>query len=182
MNDTPFTLVAPKSIAQRILLSKGHKVMTEADLTDMHEVLTKSLKQAMCRNLECFPSNCMYQLTAEEKQEVVTNCDHLAKLKFSSSLPNAFTEHGALMLGNVLKSSRAVEISLLVVRTFVQIREMLSTHKELATKLEELGRKISNHNQTIASLTDAFRQLMPVPVGSSRPMGFMADISKHRSK
>ncbi len=156
--------------------------MIDADLADLYGVPTKALNQAVRRNLERFPSDFMFQLTAEEKQEVVTNCDHLAKLKFSSSLPNAFTEHGALMLGNVLKSSRAVEISLLVVRTFVQIREMLSTHKELATKLEELGRKISNHNQTIASLTDAFRQLMPVPVGSSRPIGFMADISKHLSK
>ncbi len=115
MNDTPFTLVAPKSIAQRILLSKGHKVMTEADLTGLHGVLTKSLKQAMCRNLECFPSNCMYQLTVEDRQE-------------------------------------------------------------------ELGRKISSHNQTIAGQIDAIRQLMPVPVGSSRPIGFMADISKHRSR
>lgn len=85
---------------------------------------------------------------------MVTYCDRLAKLKFSSSLPNAFTEHGALMLGNVLKSSRAAEISLLVVRTFVQLREMLSTHKELATKLEELERKISSHDQAIAGVID----------------------------
>ena len=156
--------------------------MIDADLADLYGVPTKALNQAVRRNLERFPSDFMFQLTAEEKQEVVTNCDHLAKLKFSSSLPNAFTEHGALMLGNVLKSSRAVEISLLVVRTFVQIREMLSTHKELATKLEELERKISSHDQAIAGLIDAIRQLMHVPAGSPRPIGFTADISKHRSK
>ena len=86
------------------------------------------------------------------------------------------------MLGNVLKSSRAVEISLLVVRTFVQLREMLSTHKKLATKLEELERKISSHNQAIAGLIDAIRQLMQVPAGSSRPISFMANISKCGSK
>ncbi len=176
------TLVAPESVAQRILLIRGHKVMIDADLADLYGVPTKALNQAVRRNLERFPSDFMFQLTAEEKQEVVTNCDHLAKLKFSSSLPNAFTEHGALMLGNVLKSSRAVEISLLVVRTFVQIREMLSTHKELATKLEELERKISSHDQAIAGLIDAIRQLMQVPAGSPRPIGFTADISKHRSK
>lgn len=124
----------------------------------------------------------MFQLTAVEKQEVVTICDHLAKLKFSSSLPNAFTEHGALMLRNVLKPSRAVEISLLVVRTFVQLREMLSTHKALATKLEALDRKISSHDQAIAGLIDAIRQLMQAPIGTSRPIGFTADISKHPNK
>ena len=173
------TLVAPESIAQRILLIRGHKVMIDADLADLYDVPTKALNQAVRRNLERFPSDFMFQLTAEEKQEVVTNCDHLAKLKFSSSLPNAFTEHGALMLGNVLKSSRAVEISVLVVRVFVQIREMLSTHKELAIKLEELERKISSHDQAIAGLIDAIRKLMQVPIGESRPIGFTADISKH---
>ncbi len=176
------TLVSPESVAQRILLIRGHKVMIDADLADLYGVPTKALNQAVRRNLERFPPDFMFQLTAEEKQGVVTNCDHLAKLKFSSSLPNAFTEHGALMLGNVLKSSRAVEISLLVVRTFVQLREMLSTHKELATKLEELERKISSHDQAIAGLIDAIRQLMQVPAGSSRPIGFTADINRRRSK
>jgi hypothetical protein len=176
------TFVAPESVALRILLIRGHKVMIDADLAELYGVPTKALNQAVRRNLDRFPSDFMFQLTAEEKQEVVTNCDHLAKLKFSSSQPNAFTEHGALMLGNVLKSSRAVEISLLVVRTFVQIREMLSTHKEFATKLEELERKISSHDQAIAGLIDAIRQLMQAPIGTSRPIGFTADISKHPSK
>ncbi|MDO8369949.1 MAG: ORF6N domain-containing protein [Candidatus Nitrotoga sp.] len=179
---TVSTLVAPGPITQRILLIQGHKAMTNADSANLNGVPTEALSQSVRRNLERFPSDFMFQLTAEAKQEVVTNCDHLAKLKFSSSLPNAFTEHGALMLGNVLKSSRAVEISLLVVRTFVQIREMLSTHKELATKLEELERKISSHDQAIAGLIDAIRQLMQVPAGSPRPIGFTADISKHRNK
>lgn len=176
------TLVAPESVAQRILLIRGRKAMIDADLAELYGVPTKALNQAVRRNIERFPSDFMFQLTTEEKQEVVTNCDHLAKLKFSSSLPNAFTEHGALMLGNVLKSARAVEISLLVVRTFVQLREMLSTHKGLATKLEALERKISSHDQAIAGLIDAIRQLMQVPAGSHRPIGFTADIGKQRSK
>ena len=182
MTSAATTLVAPESVAQRILLIRGHKVMIDADLAELYGVPTKALNQAVRRNLERFPPDFMFQLTAEEKQEVVTNCDHLARLKFSSSLPNVFTEHGALMLGNVLKSSRAVEISLLVVRTFVQLREMLSTHKELATKLEALERKIGSHDQAIAGLIDAIRQLMQVPAGSSRPIGFTADISKRRSQ
>ena len=91
---------------------------------------------------------------AEVLSEVVTKCDHLTSLKFSPTLPFVFTEHGALMLGNVLKSPRAIEVSLLIVRAFVQLREMLSSHKELALKLEELERKVGFHDKTIASLND----------------------------
>ncbi len=97
---------------------------------------------------------------------MVTNCDHLAKLKFSHTLPYAFTEHGALMLGNVLKSDRAVEVSILVVRTFVQLRELLSSNKELEIKLLELERKLSSHDQAAAGLIDAIRQLMKQPASA----------------
>jgi hypothetical protein len=156
--------------------------MLDADLAELYGVTTKVLNQAVKRNIGRFPSDFMFQLTADEKREVVTNCDHLPRLKFSPGLPYAFTEHGALMLGNVLKSSRAVEVSLIVVRAFVQVREMLSTHKELAAKLEELERKVSSHDQAIVGLIDAIRQLMRGPADSSRPIGFTADISKQRNK
>jgi len=149
--------------------------MLDADLAELYDVPTKRLNEQVKRNIERFPSDFMFQLTADEKTEVVANCDHLAKLKFSPSLPYAFTEHGALMLGNVLKSSRAVEVSLLIVRTFVQIREMLSSHKELAVKLEELERKVSSHDQAIAGLIDAIRQLMTPPAQKKRGIGFLAN-------
>lgn len=149
--------------------------MLDADLAELYDVPTKRLNEQVKRNIERFPSDFMFQLTTNEKAEVVANCDHLGKLKFSPSLPYAFTEHGALMLGNVLKSSRAVEVSLLVVRTFVQIREMLSTHKELAIKLEELERKVSSHDQAIAGLIDAIRQLMTPPAQKKHGIGFLAD-------
>lgn len=129
-------------IARRILLIRGTKVMIDADLAELYGVPTKALDQAVKRNVERFPDDFMFRLMEGERQEVVTNCDHLVRLKFSPSLPFAFTEHGALMLGNVLKSPRAVEVSLLVVRAFVQLREMLATHKELAAKLDELERKV----------------------------------------
>ena len=137
--------------------------MLDADLAELYGITTKALNQGVKRNVERFPSDFMFQLSAEEKHEVVTNCDHLTRLKFSASLPYAFTEHGALMLGNVLKSSRAIEVSLIVVRAFVQLREMLSTHKELALKLEELERKTTSHDQAIAGLIDAIRSLMQKP-------------------
>ena len=148
--------------------------MLDTDLAELYGVPTKVLNQAVKRNIERFPADFMFQLSKEEKDEVVTNCDHLATLKFSRTLPYAFTEHGALMLGNVLKSGRAIEVSLLVVRTFVQLREMLSTHKDLAAKLEALERKIGSHDQAIAGLIDAIRQLMTPPEQGKRSIGFIA--------
>ena len=172
------TMLPSELTIRRILVIRGCKVMLDADLAELYGITTKALNQGVKRNVERFPSDFMFQLSAEEKHEVVTNCDHLARLKFSASLPYAFTEHGALMLGNVLKSSRAIEVSLIAVRAFVQLREMLSTHKELALKLEELERKTTSHDQAIAGLIDAIRSLMQNPDVLSGSIGFTADISK----
>jgi hypothetical protein len=176
------TTYSAEMLGRRILVIRSSKVMLDADLAEIYGVTTKALNQAVKRNIGRFPSDFMFQLNADEKQEVVTNCDHLTKLKFSASMPYAFTEHGALMLGNVLKSSRAVEVSLNVVRAFVQLREMLSTHKELALKLEELERKTSSHDQAIAGIIDAIRSLMKSPTEPSNPIGFTANISKTKQK
>jgi phage regulator Rha-like protein len=166
-------MIATETVARRILLIRGHKVMLDADLAELYGIPTKVLNQAVRRNIQRFPADFMFQLDKVEKEQVVTNCDHLTKLKFSPTQPYAFTEHGALMLGNVLKSDRAVEISLLVVRAFVELREMLSTHKDLAAKLEVLEQKIGSHDQAIAGLIDAIRQLMTAPSQSQRSIGFI---------
>ena len=167
------TVMSSELIARKILVFRGQKVMLDADLAELYGVTTKALNQAVKRNSERFPSDFMFRLTGEEKREVVTICDHLGNLKYSPTLPHAFTEHGALMLGNVLKSPRAIEVSLLVVRTFVQLREMLSTNKELAAKLEALERKVGSHDQAITGLIDAIRQLMAPPGKPNRPIGFI---------
>ena len=172
-----------EAVAHRILLIRGEKVMLDADLAALYDVPTKALNQAVKRNIARFPRDFMFQLSKLEKDEVVTTCDHLANLRFSRTLPFAFTEHGALMLGNVLKSDRAIEASLLVVRTFVQLRQMLSTHKELAAKLEALERKIGSHDQAIAGLIDAIRQLMAPPESGKRQIGFITgDMSGKTNK
>jgi hypothetical protein len=180
MSKTP---VPVEVVAHRILLIRGEKVMLDADLAELYGVPTKALNQAVKRNIDRFPSDFMFQLSKSEKDKVVTSCDHLASLKFSRTLPFAFTEHGALMLGNVLKSDRAIEASLLVVRTFVQLRQMLSTHKELAAKLEALERKIGSHDQAIAGLIDAIRQLMAPTESGTRQIGFITgDLSGKTKK
>jgi hypothetical protein len=167
------SVVSVEQIESWIFLIRGQKVMLDADLAELYGVVTKRLNEQVRRNIERFPEDFMFRLTAEEKVEVVANCDHLAKLRFSPSLPYAFTEHGALMLGNVLKSERAVEVSLMVVRAFVHLRELVSGNKELAQKLNLLERKVGAHDKAIAELIHAIRQLMSPSTGEKkRSIGF----------
>ena len=156
-----------------ILLIRGQRVMLDADLAELFGATTKALNQAVKRNPERFPRDFRFPLTDAEKQEVVTNCDHLARLKFSRTLPYAFTEHGAIMAANVLNTTRAIETSVYVVRAFVKLRELLSTHKELAGKLAELERKVGSHDTAIQSLVTAIRRLMePPPTTLRSRIGF----------
>ncbi len=145
--------------------------MVDADLAELYGVPTKRLNEQVKRNANRFPADFLFRLTRTERDEVVANCDHLKRLKFSRALPYAFTEHGALMAASVLNTPRAVEVSLFVVRAFVQLRETLGAHKELAKRLDELEsrieRKFSSHDQAIAGILDAIRGLM-VPTESSR--------------
>jgi hypothetical protein len=173
-------LVPHETIVERILLIRGTKVMLDADLAELYGVSTKALNQAVKRNIQRFPEDFMFRLDAAEvdilnRSQIVTGSQKHRDPRFP---PFAFTEHGALMLGNVLRSERAVEVSLMVVRAFVQLREMLSTHKELAAKLDALERKMGSHDQAIAGLMDAIRQLMRGPASPGRPIGFTADLNK----
>jgi len=159
-------------LEQRILLVRGDKVMLDADLALLYGVRTKALNQAVKRNRQRFPRDFMFRLSRWEKAEVVTNCDHLYRLKFSSTLPYAFTEHGALMLASVLNSPRAIEVSIYVVRAFVRLRQLLATHRDLAAKLAALERKLQRHDAEIRSLFDAIKQLMTPPEPPRRRVGF----------
>lgn len=130
---------APERIERRILVIRDHKVMLDADLAELYGVTTRRLNEQVKRNKDRFPGDFMFKLTRGEKVEVVANCDHLHRLKFSPALPYAFTEHGAVMLASVLNSPVAVQASIQVVRVFIRLREILATHKELARKLVELS-------------------------------------------
>ena len=152
-------LTSEEMINQRILCLRGERVMLDADLAILYGVETKRLNEQVRRNRERFPDDFMFQLTAEEKAEVVANCDHLIRLKFSPQLPLAFTEHGAIMAANVLNTPRAIEAGLYVVRAFVRFRAMLATSKELGDKLLELEKKFAGHDTTIRHLVAAIRDL-----------------------
>lgn len=134
--------------------------MIDADISELYGTSTKALNQAVKRNMNRFPPDFMFQLNTQEKAKVVTNCDHLMGLKFSKTLPYAFTEHGAIMAASVLNSAKAVEMSVFVVRAFIKLRELLSTHKELEQKLIELEQKVGKHDKAITAIIITIRELM----------------------
>jgi hypothetical protein len=169
-------IVKAGKIQQRILLIRGVKVIIDADLAEVYGVPTRRLNEQVKRNRERFPEDFMFQLTADEKAEVIANCDHLEKLKFSKALPFAFTEHGAIMAASVPNSPNAIEVSVFVVRAFVQLREIISGHRELARKITQLERKLSDHDGQILAIVEAIKQLMdPKPLPKSRRIGFHSD-------
>jgi ORF6N domain len=175
MND-PRLLVPVERVQRSILFLRGQRVILDADLAKLYAVTTKRLNEQARRNRERFPEDFLFQLTADEKAEVVANCDHLSRLKFSPALPHAFTEHGAIMAASVLNTPRAIETSIFVVRAFVKLREMLGAHKELARKLAELEARFSEHDEQIQAILEAIRQLMAPPERPPRKIGF--DVSE----
>jgi phage regulator Rha-like protein len=147
-------------IESKILVLRGRRVMLDADIAELFGVTTRHLNQQIKRQRDRFPPDFMFQLTRAEKDEVITKCDHLERLKFSSVLPLAFTEHGALMLANTLRSSVAVRMSIEVVRAFIRLREAMTLHRDLAAKLDALERK---YDRQFKVVFDAIRGLMKPP-------------------
>jgi ORF6N domain len=162
-------LLPSELIERRILLIWGERVMVDADLAVLYGVATKRLKERVKRNSDRFPPDFMFELTAEEKGEVVANCDHLRKLKYSPYLPLVFSEHGVLMLANVLNNPRAVEMSVQIVRTFVRLRALLAAHKALARQIEEMEKKYDSQFRVVFV---ALRRLLKPPEKPKRRIGF----------
>ena len=152
---TDNTLLVPR-IESRIQVIRGLRVMLDVDLAALYGVQTKRLNEQVKRNRDRFPSDFLFQLTADEKTEVVANCDHLQNLKFSKALPFAFTEHGAIQAANVLASSQAVEMS----------HDNFSRNTQLQLR----------------QLLDAVRELTAPPEPPKRPIGFLAHEDKKTPK
>ena len=166
----------PKSIESLILTIRGRKVIIDADLAAIYEVQTRTLNQAVKRNADRFLEDFLFQLNAKEKSEVITNCDHLARLKYAKALPFAFTEHGAIMAATVLNSARAVAMSVYVVRAFLQMREQLAANREILRRLAEIDKTLLQHDSV---LRDIYRKLLPLlqppPDQPKRHIGFSKD-------
>jgi len=163
------TLIPVERIQQAILFIRGEKVILDADLALIYGVSTKRLNEQVKRNRSRFPDDFMFQLTSEEKAEVVANCDHLRRLKFSPNLPHAFTEHGTIMAANVLNSERAVQASVEIVRAFVRLRLLLTSNSELSRRLDELE---SKYDRQFKMVFDAIRQLMAPAPPDRKQIGF----------
>jgi sporulation-control protein spo0M len=150
-------IIPGEKIDRAILLIRGHKVMLDTDLADIYGLKTSRLNEQVKRNADRFPEDFMFQLTDYEKEEVIANCDHLVKIKFSRTNPYAFTEHGAIMLASVLNTQAAIQASVLIVRAFIKLREILSAHKELAIKLSDLEVKYEKQFKVVFKV---LRELM----------------------
>lgn len=146
--------------------------MIDKDLAELYDVPTKRLNEQVKRNIKRFPEDFMFQLTREEKNEVVAICDHLKSLKFSRTLPYAFTEHGAVMLASILNSDRAIAVNIQIVRIFTQMREMMLTHKDILLQLEQLERKTAGHDDQIALIFEYLKQLLAPPQEPRSMIGF----------
>jgi len=167
------SIVLVGKIENRILLIRGEKVIVDSDLAEFYGVPTKRLNEQVKRNSDRFPSDFVFQLNSEEKSQVVANCDHLEKLKFSKSNPYAFTEHGAIMAASVLNSPQAIETSVFIVRAFIKLREMVSGQKELQRKISRIENKLSKHDEDIVQLVALIKKLLaPDPPPKKRRIGF----------
>jgi hypothetical protein len=166
-------LVPQEIIEQKIFLIRGLKVMLSNHLAKLYNVETRSLIQAVKRNRDRFPEDFMFQLSEKEfhnlkSQIVISSWGGLRR-----SLPYAFTEQGVAMLSSVLRSGRAIQVNIAIMRAFVKLREILSAHKELAQKLVELEQKIERHDKEIKGIFEAIRLLMtPAPTRARRKIGF----------
>jgi hypothetical protein len=166
-------IIPTGTIENRILMIRDEKVIIDADLAEFYGVPTKRLNEQFRRNKKRFPEDFMFQLTPEEKMELVAKCDHLANLKYSNTQPFAFTEHGAIMAASVLNSSQATETSIFIVRAFVKLRVMIAEHKELSRKIAQIERHLAEHDEQIIALIKALKQfIQPAPLPKKRRIGF----------
>lgn len=169
------TKLVPKIfIEQHIFLIRGQKVMLDFHLAELYGVDTKTLKRAVRRNRYRFPGDFMCELTKEEYDSLRYHIGTLKRGEHLKYLPYAFTEQGVAMLSSILHSRRAVEVNIAIMRTFVRLREILSTHKKIARKLTELEKKTTGHDKQIQAIFEAIRRLMmPPPETPKRKMGFI---------
>jgi hypothetical protein len=165
-------LVRIEQITQTILMLRRQRVLLDRDLATIYGVTTGRLNEAVKRNAARFPEDFMFQLTAEEVENLRSQIA-ISSWGGRRYRPFAFTEYGAIQAANVLRSAKAIEMSTFVVRAFVQLREMIVSNKELAQRVDELERKLGTHDQAITGILKAIRELMNPPQPKRRPIGFV---------
>jgi hypothetical protein len=162
-----------KRVDSKILLIRGQRLILDTDLAELYGVEVKRLNEQVKRNSRRFPDDFVFRLTSEEtanlRSQIATSSSNYGGRRY---LPNAFTEHGAIMAASVLNSERADEMSIFVVRAFVRMREALAANQQIMSKLTELESRVESHDGNIQELIDAIRELMEPPPATNRRIGF----------
>ncbi len=166
-------LIPIERIQKAILLVRGQKVMLDSELAALYGVTTGHLNRAVKRNTERFPLDFMFRLSHKESESLICQYGISKGRGGTRHCPFAFTEQGVAMLSSVLRSDRAVQVNIAIMRAFVQLRQALASHEQLARKLAELEKRIESHDTAIQSLFEAIRQLMaPTPPPARPEIGF----------
>ncbi len=185
MNKEPARQLIPlERIETRIFELRGHRVMLDRDLAQLYGVATRVLNQAVKRNKDRFPDDFMFRLTREESSLVFSSRSQTVTLKRGHNVkyaPHVFTEHGAVMLANVLRSRVALRASIQVVRAFVHLRQMLVSHADLARKIDAIERRLGKHDLDLQEVFKILRKLLSPPrLPRRRPLGFIDAQSKEQ--
>jgi hypothetical protein len=164
-------IIPVETVAQKIYMIRGFKVMLDSDLAELYGVRTHALNQAVKRNRFRFPADFMFALSRSEIQNISQFVISSTKIKHSKNI-NVFTEQGVAMLSSILTSKRAIHVSIMIMRAFVKIRDLLSTHRKLADKINEMEKK---YDKQFAIVFTALKQLIKTPeIPSSKQFGFRA--------
>ena len=169
-----YTSVAPSGalVTGRIHLIRGQKVMLDRDLAELYGVETKQLKRQVRRNIGRFPEDFMFELTKEEAEVSRSQFVTLKQGQNIKYLPFAFTEHGILMLANVLRSEQAISVSIQIIRVFNRMREVLLSHQEILQKLEQLEGRVTGHDEEIQAIFDHLTELVSPSQQTRTAIGF----------
>ena len=159
MNDKDETMIPEAVIMSKIYMIRGRKVMLDKDLAELYEVKAIRLREQVKRNLQRFPESFMFRLTEEETDFMVSQNAIPSRQHLGGHLPYAFTEHGVLMLANVLKSERAMLMSIGIIEVFVKIREMMLTYKDILLRLDRMELSLSGHDDKILLIFEYLNQL-----------------------
>src|ERR1700722_7600960 len=176
-------IVLARKVDSKILVLRGQRVILDVELAELYGVPVKRLNQQIKRNARRFPSDFAFRLSKAEQEDlwwqIATSSSNYGGRRY---LPNAFTEHGAIMAATVLNSKRAIEMSIFVVRAFARMREMLTANQQIRFKLAELEQRLEGHDADIQGLVEAIHDLMAPPSGNSRRIGFEAPSSSAKGQ
>ena len=167
------TLMIPDELVMnKIYLIREQKVMLDRDLAELYDIKPIRLREQVKRNISRFPENFMFQLNEKEVNAMVSQNAIPSRKHLGGYLPYAFTEHGVLMLANVLRSERAIQVSIRIIEIFVKIREMLLTHKDILLQLEKMEKKLTGHDEDIALIFEYLKKLLNPPQTPRNKVGF----------